>query len=631
MMAKMKPLKQTTHWLHRGCTRCSVFAIGAIGLIATLTLWVSPAHGLTMQDEIALAPIDEPMAENPRLDEPVAVQTYNPRQLQLLIKALGRPDTETARRAAAALGDAAEKGWPDIQKQTQAKLEKLVESDATHPMSRQAAADALIRMDARSSAAILLQATHDGLKRSNGTLALMVDPVLSQWGTREAMAVWMQRLADPACMVSVRVSAAKAMANYHGAISSDVLPSVIKLLVSLAKSNQEPITLRLAAADALATHSTSGLTARFNEMAGKSFTERLIAARALAGQTDGGALGLMTSLLEDPKPSVAFVAGQFLLKRDLSRLAGKMTPFAVSDDARLRMLAVHVFFQRADRDSISKLVKRLDDRDPAVRSHAREALRLFDKNTLLRSALREQLNGVLAVADSELWRGLEQAAHLVGLLDEEPAAKALVGLLDHPRGEVAVAAAVALRRIKVASTYPDLVKYADGLFANYKNIASGKKDANGPRTVKVVGAQMRELMQLFGAERYQPAHVVARLLIPKDSYDGTARAAAVWALGRFYENDPQEDLSRLLSSRMRDNSPMAPEVDRVRQMSAITIGRMKDLGQLGTMRRMAETEMELIQLVIAARWAVEHMTGETLPALSPSTSEVTGFFIEPLR
>jgi hypothetical protein len=76
---------------------------------------------------------------------------------------------------------------------------------------------------------------------------------------------------------------------------------------------------------------------------------------------------------------------------------------------------------------------------------------------------------------------------------------------------------------------------------------------------------------------------------------------------------------------------MPPELELVRRMSAISIGRMKTKGQLEALRKFVG-EANNGSSEDYASWAIEQITGETVPH-APLIDEpymVTGWFLEPV-
>ena len=97
----------------------------------------------------------------------------------------------------------------------------------------------------------------------------------------------------------------------------------------------------------------------------------------------------------------------------------------------------------------------------------------------------------------------------------------------------------------------------------------------------------------------------------------------------FYENNVDEDLAKQLIARAADSASIPTEMVRVREMSAVTLGRMKAMSQLPRLRELMGPSPELSQEASCMRWAIMQMTGETLPE---PTAVKMGFgfsFLEP--
>jgi HEAT repeat protein len=107
------------------------------------------------------------------------------------------------------------------------------------------------------------------------------------------------------------------------------------------------------------------------------------------------------------------------------------------------------------------------------------------------------------------------------------------------------------------------------------------------------------------------------------------RAAAAWALGFISEGKPNPDLIGLLEARLTDNNPGpgGMEDDRVRQMAAVSLGRIKAKDSLPTLRRFYEGKPTLQTVNNACGWAIEQITGEPVPTPGTIFKPVVGWFL----
>jgi HEAT repeat protein len=283
----------------------------------------------------------------------------------------------------------------------------------------------------------------------------------------------------------------------------------------------------------------------------------------------------------------------------------------------------------------------------------------MDQEPALRETVRAEATRALA---GKSWRGLEQAALILGKLDHEASVKRMLELLDYPRPEVRLAAAAALRWIDNPETLAPLLAhaarvtddtpalttreaelmkaYGETLRKANNQISQGRTDEL-PRRVEArflaraasdTDAELSQIYQLFAARRYAPAVPLLMRYVPKHSMIySEARAAAIYALGYIFAGKPNPGLVAALASRATDNNPLDPESAGVRRFSMISIARIKDPAGLGSLRAVYTSGQEMLNLRVAARWSIMEMTGETLPEFPPTRVTESGWWLEPLK
>jgi hypothetical protein len=134
----------------------------------------------------------------------------------------------------------------------------------------------------------------------------------------------------------------------------------------------------------------------------------------------------------------------------------------------------------------------------------------------------------------------------------------------------------------------------------------------------------------LGELRYEPAAELLIRYIPKHSgFDGMARGAALYALGRIYEDRLRADLSTLFQERLADDTPIDPESAYVRRFAAIALGRMKAADGLDTLRAFYSADVQITSIAGASRWAIMQIEGGELPPLAPMVTRPHGYFLEP--
>ncbi|MEX0818359.1 MAG: hypothetical protein WD070_02165, partial [Pirellulaceae bacterium] len=254
-----------------------------------------------------------------------------------------------------------------------------------------------------------------------------------------------------------------------------------------------------------------------------------------------------------------------------------------------------------------------------VRRYVSQSLIRLAEQAPLREAVIQATSDVV-VQDS--WRGLEQGIIVLAALDHEPVAPRLLELLMHRRPEVLVTAAWGLRKLAVSETLPAMLDQAERQTAD---IVDGTAE---PRYFEAIDAQLSQLFQAFGELGHQEAEPLMRKYIPKDLlYTGATRPAAVWAIGKLHEGQADDALARLLAARLADNASLLPELESVRRMSAIGIGRMKAESQLATVRQFLIEAPSTSGLACA--WALEQMTGEKHEFSFEQVRGAGGWFLSP--
>ena len=289
-----------------------------------------------------------------------------------------------------------------------------------------------------------------------------------------------------------------------------------------------------------------------------------------------------------------------LLEIDPAHVYEFSTSAIRSTDVNIRRVGCTALAHRADADSIGQLAPLLDDANPGLRREV--------SDSMLRLAEQESLRDVVIQATTDIvsrdaWRGLEQGIIVLATLDHEPAAPRLIELLTHRRPEVAVTAAWGLRKLAVSDTLPAMFAQAE---QQTKVVVDKTFDG---RYLVAIDLQLSQLFQAFGELGYGEAESLMRKFIPKTLlYGGATRPAAVWAIGKLNEGKVDEELAKVLAERLADVLSMMPEVESVRRMSAICIGRMKAESQLKAIRQFVIEAPGIAGQACA--WSLERMTGE---------------------
>ena len=141
--------------------------------------------------------------------------------------------------------------------------------------------------------------------------------------------------------------------------------------------------------------------------------------------------------------------------------------------------------------------------------------------------------------------------------------------------------------------------------------------------------QIAQLNMVFGSTQYWPAEPLLRDQVPKLVLT-IGRAAAVWSLGYFYEDQSDQTLASAFLGRLQDYRGLYPECTEVRRQAAIALGRMGAKVHLGTLQEFYENGRHDIDIGGATRWAVMRLTGVTLAPIGPQYEPDRHWFLQPL-
>jgi HEAT repeat protein len=442
--------------------------------------------------------------------------------------------------------------------------------------------------------------------------------------------VWLARLADPQPPRGPLLLAIQAAAV---ARLTDAIPHLHRLALDPGAQGD----VRLEAARALAGLQPAGLepdACRLADSAGlQDVLVRLVAATLLARHRGPAAEALLFRLADDPQPAVAAAAGGRLAGLNPARLKPLLNRLAASRDSGLRRLAARVLADLRTPEAVAQLGPLLDDPHRDLRVSVRESLvRLADVQALA-GPVRQAAMRVLASAGP---RGREQAALVVGAVRHEPAAERLLQLLGDNAQEVRVAAAWALRRLALPATAATILKWVQAETSKTRQLPP--EEEAGPSLF----GDLEQLIETLGVLRYRPAAPVLKKYLPPPPvplpnpataganpvWQPDLRAAAFWSLGRIYAADPQPDLAAAFGERV------GSDVETVRAMAAVGIGRMKARDLAPVLRRIYEDETASLPVRRACAWSLGQLTGKPVPPPEPPAKAretwYSGWFLEPL-
>jgi HEAT repeat protein len=579
------------------------------------------------------------MYKDPDLPTPHMEHVFPEKAKGLWLKALERPEADMKCKAAEAIALAHRRGVKGMETTADALVAALDQMDQD-PAVRLAVARALIELDAKDAAPSLFKHAAAG----PAELREIVEPALARWDYRPTRADWLARLRDAATPQRSLVLAIQGLAAVREADAAD-------RLLELVRSDRTPGPVRLEAARALGALRDEGLEKDAERLADddspRGVGSRVAAVALLARhpKTSEAAVRLLQRLAEDVEPAVAAAAAARLLELDPDLAAAAADHLLASPDAGLRTLGVETLFRRPSEENVRLLAAQLADDHPEVRAKGRRSLEELAEKKELRDQIIADATRVLAGRETwewkagpglagaglalggggkeaarrqaaRQWRSTEQATILLVRLDHKPAAGRLVELLKSDRPEVYVTAAWGLRKLDAPETLPDVAKFVEAELKKPNRPKLPDEVPGGPGDY--FDHQLSQLNQFLGRRLYAPAEPLMRQFIPRRGNSmplPEARAAAVWALGRFHEGKADDDLAAKLEERLNDTTSLPPEDERVRWASAVALGRMKaEKARPSLEKNFGDKELSFNAVNNACCWALAQLDGKDLPA-----------------
>lgn len=583
-------------------------------LAAVLLLSLATGWGTAPRPLAAVEPFKEydlAMFERPKFVYPEeAARVFRSGLLELWMKALDRPDAELQRMIIDTIGIAQRKGLDGLSVTKPRILELLTAPDQDQDVLR-ASAQTLIELDSRDLAETLAKLSLE----HGAAIGQIVEPALARWQSPVMEDIWLKRVTDANSSQTMMTMAI----NGLGLLKKE---ESIEPITKLLNNTGESLSLRSSAAKVLGQFHTEGLNdiaERLMEIPSRpAELHPILAIELLSQHDDSRSIEFLSDLLDNDSTVVQSNALERLYEIDY-RLVDKHAEELISSvDANVRRWVAKAMIDSEDVGRIELLCQLLDDVNPTLRRDVSAGLIELAKIDKLHD---EVIDRSMEVLDQDAWRGCEQAAVVLTRLDHKPSGKRMVELLGHQRGDVQVAAAWGLSKLRMEEHLADMLDHAQSVYDGFKS-----RQLND--SMRGASLHVAHLFIAFGDQKYMPADALLRKYLPKDFTMGMeARPAAAWALGWLYEDNPQEDLAKALLGRLNDTGNMNPEDDDVRWMCAISLGRMKAESALPSLRNHASP----LPSGMACHWAIEQMTGEKPPKLVSKPGSVDDWFLMPIR
>jgi HEAT repeat protein len=490
-------------------------------------------------------------------------------------------------------------------------LRAVLETAGEHPVTRTAAAAALVELDTRELADFLAGQTLLGPL----PLRFVVEPALAKWDHLPSREVWLDRLRGGEANPELRRIAAQSLAQVGE-------PAAVEPLRNVLFSTHQGADYRLTAARALAVlnppESLQWSRQLFAAPDSELSLNAQLAVELLAGASSPEAIELLDQYVRFPAPTVAGVAMRRLLDLDPARLLARAAETVNDRDANIREITLSALTDDPTPQSVKLLARGLLDPVPDLRRMARRALLSHAADPKLRQAVIARCQQVMRI---DSWRGLEQATIVLTELEQRQIKDRLIELVDHPRPEVQITAAWAIKHLFEPDDAPRLHDMA-------RRVTDEIDSGQAAISRSFVQAH---LMEALGVLKHRPAVEDLVRLVPKTApYLVQSRAAAIWSLGFLLNPKQDAGLIRSLEARLADANSVPMEQPEVRAASAISLGRIGDPASLGELRTWYQTEGPNREVGRSSGWAVMQMTGEQLPEAQPYRQPIRNWSLEPI-
>lgn len=550
------------------------------------------------------------MYDRPALTVMNSYPVYQDGLKELWLMALDRNDAELQRLVIDSIGLAHRHGDPSMAETVDRLAAILDQPDARLDVQR-AVAQSLVGMDAKQHADKLAALS----KQYGASVAAIIEPALTRWGSDALQEEWLQRVQDATAgqmLVSLAIEGLSALENKQA----------VEPLQRIVKSPGQATGLRLVAARHLGRLQQDGLVEMAQQMMAEPAPHpelpALIAVELLSSQTSDSGNELLAGLVDHDSTAVQARALERLYEIDFNLVDQHAEKRKGSSDSNVRKWIARAMIDTENVQRIAWIADILDDVNPSLRREVASGLIALGEKPELRDEVIEQSMRIL---NQDQWRGCEQACVVLTRLDHKPSGSRMAELLKHPRGEVKVASAWGLSQLRLEEHLPAMLDHAQDVYERFK---ANELNEGSPGYVD----QMAHLFIAFGDQVHRPAEPLMRAYIPKQSWLGVeSRAAAVWAIGFLYEDNPDAELAKQLAGRLADVG-VVPETEETRQMSAVSMGRMKAESELPALRKFAAGGGVLVSR--ACYWAIERMTGEEPPPLEDVPYTMDAYFLSPI-
>ena len=592
---------------HTSCLNIAFY----ISLLILVHPCESRAQGTANQSPI-FQTVDLVMYEDPTFEYVEPIFSIPDTPIPVWERALARDDDQLLRVTMDAIAKAHRLGM----KGTEVFLPRLVEildNKRTALSVRRSAVATLIELGSTDHSSLLAEQT----RQYGQSIGVFAEPALATWKSDAFLEDWIDRLEDAVAGDQALVNAMQGVSTLK---ATDATESLKRFVADRSRASR----VRLAAGRALGKMHIDGL----QDVAGnlidnndRNGLDDLLAVALLEQHTDRESIDLLKQLVGRKSSIVQASALNRLAEIDSGMLLTFVDELVTSHDVNVRRPIARAMIDAKSANWIEALAALLGDVNPGLRREVASALFDLAEKDDLRDEVVAETSRILA---QDEWRGCEQAAMVLVNLDAREISDRLEVLLDHPRGEVTIAAAWGLRRFKQMEHLPAMLRRAEKVHRGLKK---------GELTIDSVGpeGQVAQLFMAFGEMRFGEAEPLMKKYLPKDFTLGDeARTAAVWAIGLLNEGNSPPALVRTLLQRMNDWQSEFPEIGSVRGMCAMSLARMKSESSVPNIREYALENGSFVSQ--SCWWALQQLVGDTPPPLPPPFEQkYTEWFLSPIQ
>lgn len=402
----------------------------------------------------------------------------------------------------------------------------------------------------------------------------IVEQACIRWRSSLPCPLWRSFLVDEK---STELELGRALEGIGAAGGQEDLP----LLIKIVSDADRPPPLRLLAARAIGQLSRQEQLTLAEQLSSSSAENRQLLALAVLGhQPTPATTQFVLQLAERGTPLAQRHAYQWLceVQPDLAR--EKAAAFASHPDPWVRRASLEQLARFDESDDQVKdvhlqlrlLGDGLGDIHSGVRNRARELLlatwsRSDEHQPAAESVVFEQLA-------SDNWQSLEQSLRLAVAMQSTGQVPRMIELLEHPRPEVGITAAWALRHLATeTSALEAMLTHAKRMTAQLSTPELGTATVEEHDLRRVA-----HLLEAFGIRRYEPAQQLLLQYVPKNDHrmGMITRIAGVWACGKMWAGKENRRLAAQLCERITDKSIIVPELDTVRYTALLALGFLGD-------------------------------------------------------